>query len=156
MMREPPLFIIMNETVWSSWLKDGMTIGLLLALVVVNHTIGQGATSVDTFGVFCLVLYFLAAATMARRKRAFTREELRAWALTEPSPPVEHPIPMATPDRLIEAVARAAVGPKPYGYCGGLTEKARYHVEVIIPALCHVLGITMNDLLSLQTRRRNA
>lgn len=38
------------------------------------------------------------------------------------------------------------VTPRGYGYCGGLTEKAGYHVDHVIPALCRVLRCTEDEL----------
>lgn len=75
------VFIILHETVLQSWLKDFGSLGSLALLIFVNHRFGSGSTTIDIFGLFLLVLWFMKT---GRREtdnpREMTRDELREWA----------------------------------------------------------------------------
>ena len=74
-------FIILHDTVQSSWLKDFGQIGSLVLLIWANHALGAGNWVVDALGAVLLLFWLVFRGTSLRyERREFTREELRQWA----------------------------------------------------------------------------
>lgn len=79
------------------------------------------------------------------------------WRVAEYTAATYQPVPdrherEAEVFALRRAVVIAATR-EPRGYCGGQSEKAEYHVDRILPALCEVLGIDESELVALRKRK---
>ncbi len=84
-MNDETRFIIVHESWLASWIKDAGSIGSLAGLIYVNHQYGAGNGAVDTAGAFLLLgfLFLKGKLIAADSCRAFTKDELKRWALTE-------------------------------------------------------------------------
>ena len=81
-----PLMIVLHETIFSSWIKDGMSVGLLALLIYVNHVYGQGSGIVDTFGVFLAFSWLMGKAVLLRGSgimKFHSRRDLALWLVED-------------------------------------------------------------------------
>ena len=80
-------YIILHESVASSWLKDFGSLGSLALLLYVNHEYADGWWVINAIGVWALFNYMVGHAMVLRGgAHRFTKRELHAWALDEGAP----------------------------------------------------------------------
>ncbi len=68
-------YIIVHESVFSSWLKDAGSLGSLAGLIYVNHQFGNGSAVVDGVGALLLIAFLIAKATAMTRYRLGARAD---------------------------------------------------------------------------------
>lgn len=86
-MKPETVYIVVHETLLQSWLKDIVTFGSMALPVWVNHTYGKGLAFIDVIMAILAVMAMIVIGgrrmKLDRAQRSFTREELKAWALSE-------------------------------------------------------------------------
>jgi hypothetical protein len=78
-MAEAAKIILVRESVWKSWARDGFTFGWLAVLPWFNHTYGGGSGWIYCAIAFAWFITLVARASGQRAKMTMTPAEVRAW-----------------------------------------------------------------------------
>lgn len=85
--RAPPQatsYVLIHESILTSWAKDIVSLGTMAGLIYVNHQYGAGAWWIDALGVLSLLGYGIRhSRNMMNRHPVLTRQQLREWALSD-------------------------------------------------------------------------